>query len=117
MAFNCYSEVMRTSGIDYGRLWIVLVTCLVLNLIDLLLTAYFFAHGEIEEANPLMSILIENDIRLFAAAKLFLVSSGVVYLWLTRDSAVSRYGAVVALAVYSGVMLKHTEVVIQVLFY
>ena len=106
---------MRNSGIKHSKIWIVLATCLVLNLVDLLLTAYFFSCGEIEEANPLMSILIENDIRLFAAVKIFLVSTGVVYLWITKESWIARYGAVLSLAVYSAITLKHAMILVEIL--
>lgn len=88
---------------------VLLGLTLVFNLVDLCATLVFVGLGYAEEANPLMSSLLELGPPVFAAAKLSIVSLGVYVLWRFRHLPVARLGSVTVTAAYALLIGYHAS--------
>jgi hypothetical protein len=77
-----------------------------LNIIDAVFTLFWIGMDYAEEANPLMGKLIEIHPVLFFFVKVF-VLGGIVsgILWKTRNEGTARVGIVLALVIYSLIVL------------
>jgi len=91
------------------------VVFLILSLMDGALTIWWLGQGAIEEVNPVMRWLIEENPIVFMAVKLLLpVMLGYV-LWEKRNRSRKfvNYSLWLILVVYSGIMVFHVYWIIN----
>ena len=92
----------------YYRLLRGLVVSLVLlNAIDGILTIFWINTGRFTEANPLMNIPISSHPVLFMLVKMLLVSLGTILLWRNRDHAFAAISIFFCFTVYCFVLTFH----------
>ena len=92
----------------YYRLLRTLVISLVLlNALDGILTIFWIETGRFIEANPLMNVLISNHPVLFISVKMLLVCLGAILLWRNRDHAFAVISIFLCVTVYCFVMTFH----------
>ena len=84
-------------------------TCLLftLNLLDALLTLFWVRNGFASEENKLMATLLDVGDFPFLAVKIAIGAVAAVVLWRWRDLRLAKYGLILALVVYSGLMVIH----------
>lgn len=85
---------------------ILLFSLLVLNIFDCICTIVLASIG-VQEANPLMSYLLDYDNTLFVVVKLFLVFLGSLLLYKYRDYKIAKYGIYMAVVFYLIVLCVH----------
>ena len=101
---------------QFGWLRGVVITILLLNLLDAVLTTFWLSAGAATEANPAMSVLLEHGgFVLFVVAKLGLVSLGCALLWRQRQRGIAVVGVFLLFTVYYAVMLHHMDALSMVL--
>lgn len=91
----------------------ILTSILVINLLDLISTIYLVQSNLAVEANPFMALLLHNDVYLFAAIKIFLVSCGVWIIHTSKNQKFAIVAAWIALIAYLYVVLTHFNVFIE----
>jgi hypothetical protein len=82
---------------------------LIFNVLDGILTLIVLALGAAEEANPLMAAAIDASPILFMAAKVGIVSAGVLCLWWHRTRQLARAGVIAVFLAYAGVIAWHVQ--------
>lgn len=82
---------------------------LVLNLVDAMFTLVYTQAGLATEANPLMNQALQVSPVLFVAAKLALVSLGVLLLWRLRNRLVARLSLGGMLIAYAAIAFYHLQ--------
>ena len=85
----------------------------ILNLLDALFTMVYTHAGYAAEANPLMAVALASTPVVFVAAKLSLVSLGVLLLWRVRDRKLAAVALVASAATYALVVAYHLTAVPQ----
>jgi hypothetical protein len=80
---------------------------LVLNLVDAILTLFLVTAGLAVEANPLMETALSQSPLAFMAAKLSLVSLGILFLYRMRQHRFAAGAIVASVIVYGGVVAYH----------
>ncbi len=78
-----------------------------LNLIDALLTIFWVRNGFATEGNHLMATLLDLGDTPFLAVKIAIGAVAAFVLWRWKDLRLARYGLILALIVYIGLMGVH----------
>jgi hypothetical protein len=63
-----------------ARLLLVILAILLFSTLDAIFTVLLIETGHVTEGNPLMAVLIERDVRLFARTKTFVTAGGLLLL-------------------------------------
>lgn len=92
----------------------ILTSILVINLLDLISTIYLVKTGVAYEANPFMAALLCDDVFLFVAIKIFLVSCGVWIIHTSKNQKFAIVAAWIALSAYLYVVITHLSVFMEV---
>ena len=79
----------------------------ILNLIDAIFTIIYTRTGLAVESNPLMDKVLVSSPVLFMAAKLTLVSLGVLVLWRLRHHRAARLGLFATSTAYTVLLGYH----------
>ena len=83
---------------------ILLVSTLLFNLVDVIVSTYLIYYGEVDEANPVMEMYLGLGIIPFILAKVVLVGGGCVILWRHREKFLARVGTYVVFSYYLSLM-------------
>jgi len=83
---------------------ILLVSTLLFNLVDVIVSTYLIYYGEVDEANPVMEMYLGLGIIPFILAKVVLVGGGCVILWRRREKFLARAGIYVVFSYYLSLM-------------
>ncbi|QQS32512.1 MAG: hypothetical protein IPM50_12760 [Acidobacteriota bacterium] len=78
-----------------------------LNLLDALLTIVWVRSGVATEGNQLMAALLDIGDGTFLGVKIAVGLAAAVVLYKWSDRRLARYGLVISLAVYIGLMFIH----------
>jgi Domain of unknown function (DUF5658) len=78
-----------------------------LNFLDAVLTIYWVRNGFATEGNQLMATLLDIGVLPFLAVKVAIGAVTAIVLWRWRNLRLAKYGLVVALAIYIGLMGVH----------
>lgn len=78
-----------------------------LNLLDALLTLFWVRNGFASEGNKVMATLLDVGDFPFLAVKIAIGTIAAVVLWRWRDMRLAKYGMILTLVVYSGLMVIH----------
>ncbi len=78
-----------------------------LNFLDAVLTIYWVRNGFATEGNQLMATLLDIGDLPFLAVKVAIGAVTAIVLWRWRNLRLAKYGLVVALAIYIGLMGVH----------
>ena len=78
-----------------------------LNFLDAVLTLFWVRHGFASEGNKLMAGLLEIGDFPFLAVKIAIGAVAAVVLWRWRDLRLAKYGLILSLIIYSGLMVIH----------
>jgi hypothetical protein len=84
---------------------------LVLNLLDAIFTIVYTRSGVAVESNPLMSKMLLSSPVLFMAAKLAMVSCGVLLLWRLRHIRAAAFGLFATTSAYVTLLAYHLSAV------
>lgn len=85
----------------------LLCSTLALNLVDGLFTLLWVQGGVAEEANPLLTDLVEGRPELFLLVKLVLVAAGLWILWRKREHRLAAAATYFCFMVYYAIVLFH----------
>jgi hypothetical protein len=78
---------------------------LLFNLLDTLLTLKYIKYGPLDEANPLMAMLLDGDGGVFGFIKIFVTTIFTIFLWINRDKKLSRVCLYILSFFYSAIMV------------
>jgi uncharacterized membrane protein len=78
-----------------------------LNILDAVLTIYWVRNGFATEGNQLMATLLDIGDLPFLAVKVAIGAITAIVLWRWRNLRLAKYGLIVALAIYIGLMGVH----------
>ena len=103
------SRSLDQIGTPQHYVWLrrIVLTVIVLNAMDAVLTLIWVWQGSAIEANPMMANLVHNNPLLFVIVKMALVALGTVVLWRLRRykfAVVSIFGVFL---VYYWLLLYH----------
>ena len=89
--------------------WItgIIAVILLINLVDVVLTTWWFMTGAATEANPLMDTLLQLGPLPFALVKIGFVSGGSYLLWKRRSRPLSVIGVTCLFVLYYYVLTQH----------
>jgi hypothetical protein len=96
---------VRLSGRFVNDLELLILSILVLNCIDGILTIVLLGTGKVVEMNPMMAYLLGYHPLLFMVCKQFLVSAGVLLLWRLREHVFSIFSLLGIFVVYYMILL------------
>jgi len=82
----------------------LLVSTLLFNLVDVIVSTYLIYYGEVDEANPVMEMYLGLGIIPFIIAKVVLVGGGCLILWRNREKFLARVGTYVVFSYYLSLM-------------
>ena len=82
----------------------LLVSTLLFNLVDVIVSTYLIYYGEVDEANPVMEMYLGLGIIPFILAKVVLVGGGCLILWRHREKLLARVGIYVVFSYYLSLM-------------
>ena len=82
----------------------LLVSTLLFNVVDVIVSTYLIYYGEVDEANPVMEMYLGLGIIPFILAKVVLVGGGCVILWRHREKFLARAGTYVVFSYYLSLM-------------
>ena len=82
----------------------LLVSTLLFNVVDVIVSTYLIYYGEVDEANPVMEMYLGLGIIPFIMAKVVLVGGGCVILWRHREKFLARAGIYVVFSYYLSLM-------------
>lgn len=83
----------------------------IFNLLDAMFTIAYTRSGLAVESNPVMDHVLSASPLLFMAAKLALVSCGVLLLWRLRAHRAARVGLVGASTAYFALIAYHLSAI------
>ena len=83
---------------------ILLVSTLLFNVVDVIVSTYLIYYGAVDEANPVMEMYLGLGIIPFILAKVVLVGGGCVILWRNREKFLARVGTYVVFSYYLSLM-------------
>tara|TARA_R110000824_G_scaffold85755_2_gene212820 strand:- start:2464 stop:2769 length:306 start_codon:yes stop_codon:yes gene_type:complete len=66
------------------------ISLIISNILDTILTLKYIKFGPLDEANPLMALLLQGDGCLFAFLKIFVVTILTFSLWYNRKNKIAR---------------------------
>ncbi len=89
----------------------VIKAILVLNLVDAVLTLWWYFSGAAAEANPFMDALLQKGALPFVAVKIGFVSGASYLLWKRRHYALSVIGVFTLFTIYYLLVLYHLRAV------
>lgn len=97
----------------------MVVGIVVMSALDAVFTLTLMSTGQVHEWNPVMALLIERDVQLFAAVKTLVTTGGVVALAMFVDHSVFRAFRVRRVlefffAAYSLLMIYHLSLLARV---
>ena len=78
-----------------------------LNFLDAVLTIFWVRNGFATEGNQLMATLLDIGDLPFLAVKVAIGAVTVVVLWRWRTLRLAKYGLLIALGIYIGLMVIH----------
>ena len=92
-------------------LWLkgIVGSVFILNVLDGILTLWWYFSGRATEANPAMSNLIKTHPLLFIIVKMTLVALGSYLLWRLRHRALAVIAIFIAFMVYYTVLVYHLQ--------
>ena len=93
--------------IDNLKMATLLRLVFITNLIDAFLTLTWINAGIAEEANPLMSYLIDLGPVWFVSGKIFVVLAACFILWKLRAVTLAKFVSLLACLFYIGVIFVH----------
>ena len=82
----------------------LLVSTLLFNVVDVIVSTYLIYYGEVDEANPVMEMYLGLGIIPFIIAKVVLVGGGCLILWRHREKFLARAGIYVVFSYYLSLM-------------
>ena len=82
----------------------LLVSTVVFNIIDSIVSICIIYYGTVGEANPVMEMYLGLGIIPFVLAKVVLVGGGCVILWRHREKFLSRVGTYLVFSYYLSLM-------------
>ena len=82
----------------------LLVSTLLFNVVDVIVSTYLIYYGAVDEANPVMELYLGLGIMPFILAKVVLVGGGCVILWRNREKFLARAGIYVVFSYYLSLM-------------
>ena len=82
----------------------LLVSTLLFNVVDIIVSTYLIYYGAVDEANPVMEMYLGLGIIPFILAKVVLVGGGCVILWRHREKFLARAGTYVVFSYYLSLM-------------
>ena len=85
----------------------IVLTVIVLNAIDAVLTLIWVWRGKAVEANPIMADLVHNNPLLFVIVKMALVALGTFFLWRLRRHRFAVVSLFAVFLVYYWILLYH----------
>ena len=91
----------------YRLLRALVISLVLLNALDGILTIFWIETGGFTEANPLMNVLISNHPVLFISVKMLLVCLGIILLWRNRNHAFAVISIFLCFTVYCFVLTFH----------
>jgi hypothetical protein len=94
----------------------MLKSLLIMNLVDAFATMVWVETGVAEEANPLMSWALEDDIGFFILSKIFLVIFSVLLLWRSRKYRIARILTVPVFLLYAYIIIIHIFIFFNLIF-
>jgi len=83
---------------------ILLVSTLLFNVVDVIVSTYLIYYGAVDEANPVMEMYLGLGIIPFIMAKVVLVGGGCVILWRHRERFLARVGTYLVFSYYLSLM-------------
>ena len=83
----------------------LLISTLLFNLIDIIVSINIIHYGEIEEGNPVMKQFLNLGVIPFILAKVILVGGGCTILWCHRDRILARAGIYIVFSYYLFLMV------------
>jgi hypothetical protein len=96
-----------------GKKSIAAASLILFNILDTFFTLKYIKYGPLEEANPLLSSLVEQQPCLFAFLKIFFVTLFSIFLWC--NSRKVSYGCLAILSLsYTLLMIFWTFVVLHI---
>jgi len=105
------AEVMVIGTREHYRwLRVMVVTLVLLNAVDGVLTIAWIETGHFTEANPLMSHLLSTHPVLFITVKMALVCLGLMLLWRYRDHLLAVFSIFLCFTAYCYVLTAHFNV-------
>ena len=106
---NNHDHELQKIGTQQHFVWLrrIVLTVIVLNAIDAILTLIWVWRDQATEANPLMAHLVHNNPVLFVIAKMALVALGSVVLWRLRKHKVAVVSIFAIFLVYYWILLYH----------
>lgn len=84
---------------------ILIIFIFLFNVVDALVTAHLFGVGLIEEANPLMNVLLNRSTALFIAIKLLISSLCCVVFWHFHEDKTVKIGVCAIFLLYFAIAL------------
>jgi len=81
------------------------VTLIVLNLLDAFFTVKYINFGPLDEANPIMNLLLEHDLCLFVFLKIFIPTFFVFFLLANSHRRFIRFSLYLLTLFYSGLIM------------
>ena len=82
----------------------LLVSTLLFNVVDIIVSTYLIYYGEVDEANPVMEVYLGLGIVPFIIVKVVLVGGGCLILWRRREKFLARAGIYVVFSYYLSLM-------------
>ena len=79
-----------------------------LNFFDAVLTIYWVRNGFATESNQLMASLLDMGDLPFLGVKILVGATAALVLWYWGHIKLARYGIIITLTVYLGLMVVHT---------
>jgi len=81
------------------------VTLIVLNLLDTFFTVKYINFGPLDESNPLMNFLLEQDFRLFIFFKIFVPTLLIFFLLANSHHRFIRFSLYLLTLFYSSLIM------------
>jgi hypothetical protein len=82
------------------RLFIAVLTLLLLSVFDAYMTLTLIERGSVYEANPFMAYFLDHGILHFTAAKLIITIGAICLLCLFKNVRLTRIGLPIAIKIY-----------------
>ncbi len=110
-----YSKIVQNSKIaQKWNLKLLVIIAAGFQLWDALLTQKYVGNGYISEGNPLMALLIKNNIFLFEKVSSVVISVLLIYLLSRFSTKVAARGAAGVIVLYSAVLIWNYALLFKV---
>jgi hypothetical protein len=84
---------------------IATISLIISNILDTILTLKYIKFGPLEEANPLMDLLLHGDGCLFAFLKIFVTTILTLSLWVNRKHKLAQICLYILSLFYLGLLM------------